>query len=274
MKKIMWVSASVGCLIFTIWLWTAVALDSNQDIKKEASSLKTAPAEDHSAHHAGHHSTGKGHKDPGPRLIAAADALRERVEAEKIIGPEPTLATFGEIIQTPDGIEALKLLDKWGGGVYYGNMEGYKRSVPYSISAMEATFEYKDEIIGMHSAMDHAEHHHCAQMLVNDRYERKEPPITETLKWVLVLDVKYDATTGMQKVVDVLAPNGWPTEVTSTVQSCYTGAFRGVEWKATQQRSRFFDWPICINPPSTAGRLPWSIVPAQARDADYEERMN
>lgn len=214
---------------------------------------------DHAAMH-GHHATGRGHVDPGPRFLAAAVAVQERVDAEKVIGPERELSSYGDLIKTPEGGEALRLLEKWGGGTYYGNMEGHRRSVPYSIAAMEATFEHREEVQGMHAAMDHAEHQHCAQMVVNDRWERGEPDLTETLLWTLVLHVSYDPGKGEQRVDDVLAPSGWPAEVDQAAQQCYTSAFRGVAWAAKEQHppSLYFDWPICINPPERAGAEPRS----------------
>lgn len=187
-----------------------------------------------------------------PRKLTLEERIADRAAAERLIGPERPLDEFGTLGKDANGTEVLFISEKLGGGTYYGNnVRGNKRVVSYALAPFESTFFKKETIEGMHSGMyDHSEHHHCAQVYVNNRYERGEPNLTEKVNANLILHIAGDGETQTIDDVESLWPES--AKVDDETRLCYEAAFRGLQWKGTETRGYYMDWPVCINPPPVA----------------------
>ncbi|HUC34544.1 MAG TPA: hypothetical protein VMR48_02480 [Gaiellaceae bacterium] len=212
------------------------------------------------APHAHAHGPTRSRRDPGPRNIAPADLTAEKAAAAAAIGPQPDLSAFGAPGKDAEGEQVLIVRSEYGGGTYYGRPDGHVRQTDYALAPLETTFQQRGLGEALHTVMDHAEHHHCAQDFVNRLWERGER-LETTATFTLLLHAALSVD-GKLRVddVEVLDPE---KRIDQATQACYVSAFRGLEadklpdnvnmkaWHALPGGGKglWFEWPACINPP-------------------------
>lgn len=209
----------------------------------------------HAGHdmHGGHGGPKVKRIDPGPRIIALAERLAEEAAAAREIGPVKPDGYWGAIVPNPDDPDADAIILSDAPSIpeeMRGKSLGLcgkadvmiSRARPHALSALEVNIERQADATAMHAQMDHNEHQHCMQQVVNDLYSQKGITLDHDLAFQMVLHATV--RDGKAIIDDVEAD--WPEEVVADAQSCFVSAFRGVEYPTTASKSYSFTFPVCM----------------------------
>lgn len=195
--------------------------------KKEAAKPAT-DKHDHAAH--------MKRRDPGPRRMTAKDRDAERLAAAERLGPDPQIGKAGI---DEEGHHVIELPD---GQIYMATSAGHNiRKRPDVMSPVEFTLKRPDLYKAIGDSMDHQEHSHCADALV----ERDNFAVMEDLHWSLALHVT--ARDGTLTIDDAeTLGDGWPSTVDQEARDCYVSMFRGHQIPWDKEESFTFEFPVCI----------------------------
>jgi hypothetical protein len=174
-------------------------------------------------------------RDPGPRRMTAVERDAERRAAAERLGPDPQIGTARV---DEEGHNVVDLPD---GTTYMASSPGHNvRKRPDVMSPVEFTLKRPDLYKAIGDSMDHAEHSHCAQALV----ERNNFAVVEDLHWSLALHVT--AKDGTLTIDDVETLSDWPETVDQEARDCYVSMFRGHQIPWDKDESFTFEFPTCL----------------------------
>jgi hypothetical protein len=214
-------------------LLVMLALTLTFGCKKENTEAKP----DHTANGHGLHEGHRKRIDPGPRLLSAAERIAESTRLAAQLGPEPD---YGE--ERPGEHDTFVV--EYRGGKYFSTVSGFSKRPRHDvISNMELELTRPDIVAKLSESMDHDEHGHCAQALV----ERDPTANVRRVSWSLGLHVT--AANGTLTIDDVEAlGSGWPAQVDQEARDCYVSMFRGHTIGWDKEENFWFQFPLCIQP--------------------------